>query len=78
MYKERPLLESPREKREVKVDDYIIFQVRMTNGALGTLEASRVATGTNDDLSFDIYGDKGSMKFHLMEPNWLYIYDATE
>ncbi len=50
----------------------------MTNGALGTLEASRVATGTNDDLSFDIYGDKGSMKFHLMEPNWLYIYDATE
>ncbi|MGB9682986.1 MAG: Gfo/Idh/MocA family protein [bacterium] len=76
--KERPLLENPREKREVKVDDYIILQVRMTNGALGTLEASRVATGTNDDLSFEIYGEKGSMRFHLMEPNWLYIYDATE
>ena len=76
--KERPRIESPKEKFPVLVDDYIILQVKMVNGALGTLEASRVATGSNDDLSFEIYGEKGSMRFHLMEPNWLYIYDATE
>ena len=76
--KERPLLENPAEKRRVEVDDYTILTVRMDNGSIGTLEVSRVATGTNDDLNFEIYGEKGSMRFHLMEPNWLYVYDATE
>jgi predicted dehydrogenase len=34
-----------------------------------------VATGANDELRFEIHGDKGALRFNLMDPNWLYAYD---
>ncbi|MBQ9099657.1 MAG: Gfo/Idh/MocA family oxidoreductase [Clostridia bacterium] len=47
------------------------------SGARGTLTASKLATGTNDDLGFAIYGTKGSLRFSLMQPNYLEFYDNT-
>ncbi|MGQ9729375.1 MAG: Gfo/Idh/MocA family oxidoreductase, partial [Candidatus Fervidibacter sp.] len=46
--------------------------------ALGYVEFSRVATGTEDELRFEIHGDKGAMSFNLMEPNWLWVFDRTQ
>jgi len=76
--KERPLLNNPSEKGKVKVDDLALLQIKMVNGAIGTLEASRIATGTNDEFRLEIHGDKGAIYFNSMDPNWLYVYDATE
>ena len=45
------------------------------DGARGTVTASKLSTGTNDDLSFSIYGTKGALRFSLMDPNFLYFYD---
>jgi predicted dehydrogenase len=50
----------------------------MKNGAVGTIEASKVATGMNDELRFEIHGEKGAMRFNLMEPNWLEVYDTRD
>lgn len=50
---------------------------RMKSGVSGTIEASKVATGANDELRFEIHGDKGSIRFNLMESNWLEFYDNT-
>lgn len=47
------------------------------DGAVGTLTASKLTTGANDDLSFEIYGEKGALRFSLMNLNNLYFYDAT-
>lgn len=47
------------------------------SGAQGTLTASKLTTGTNDDLGFAIYGTKGSLRFSLMDPNYLEFYDNT-
>lgn len=47
------------------------------NGAFGTLTASKLATGMNDDLHFLIHGTKGALSFSLMNPNYLGFYDAT-
>ena len=47
------------------------------NGAVGTLTASKLATGMNDDLCFLIHGTKGALSFSLMNPNYLGFYDAT-
>lgn len=47
------------------------------SGAHGTLTASKLTTGTNDDLGFAIYGTKGALRFSLMEPNYLEFYDNT-
>lgn len=63
---------------KVEVDDLALMQVELTDGALGTIEASRVATGTNDDLRFEIHGDMGALRCNVMEPNWLYAYDERD
>ena len=47
------------------------------SGATGTLTASKLTTGTNDDLGFAIYGTKGALRFSLMDPNYLEFYDNT-
>ncbi len=62
----------------VEVDDLALMQVELANGALGTIEATRLATGTNDELRFEIHGDKGALRFNLMDPNWLHAYDHRE
>lgn len=48
-----------------------------TNGAVGTLTASKLTTGANDDLTFEIYGERGALRFSLMDLNYLYFYDAA-
>ncbi len=48
---------------------------RMKGGAMGTIEASKLATGETDDLSFAIYGERGAVKFSLMDPHFLAFAD---
>lgn len=52
------------------------MQVTTKEGAVGTLTASKLTVGANDDLSFSIYGECGALRFSLMQPNYLYFYDA--
>jgi len=78
MIKERPLKDDPSKKDTVEVDDVAILTVRMKDGAVGTVEAWRLATGTNDELKFEIHGEKGALRFNLMDPNWLYAFDTRE
>jgi len=58
-------------------EDHAILTMRLKNGAIGTVEASKIATGTNDELTFEIYGKKGAVRFDLMEPGWLWFFDNT-
>ncbi len=48
----------------------------LKNGAVGTLTVGKINIGENDGLTFFIYGTEGSLKFDLMEPDWLYFYDS--
>lgn len=59
----------------VTAEDHVVITARMENGATGTVEATKIATGTNDELRFEIYGTKGAMAFNLMEPSWLWVFD---
>ena len=43
---------------------------------MGCITVGKLQVGTNDDLSFEIYGEHGALRFSLMEPNWLYFYDG--
>lgn len=62
---------------DIEADDIAFMMVKMADGGVGTIEASKVATGANDELRFEIHGDKGSVRFNLMEPNWLEYYDNS-
>ena len=77
LVKQRPVSAGSSEMVPVTVDDHAIVELELANGALGTLEASRIATGTADDLRFEIHGTRGAIGFDLMDPNWLMVYDDT-
>lgn len=67
---ERPV-EGADETRPVTVDDAFSAQVAFENGAMGTLEASRVAAGHKNDHTIEINGTKGSLRFSLERLNEL-------
>ncbi len=62
---------------DVDTDDAAYAVVTLANGAVGTAEASKLASGTNTDLYIEIHGDKGALKIDFMDANWLYFYDAA-
>ena len=62
---------------QTNADEAFYMTARLASGAVGTLTVSKLINGANDDLSFAIYGERGSLKFSLMQPNFLYFYDAS-
>ncbi len=63
---------------QTNADEAFYLLATLRSGAVGALTASKLVCGANDDLSIEIFGEKGSLKFSLMQPNFLYFYDATE
>ncbi len=61
---------------ETNADEAFYITAELENGGMGTIEANKLAIGTNDDLSFEIYGEKGALKYSLMQPNYLRYYDG--
>lgn len=66
------------EMGEVTVDDATTFLARFANGATGTFEATRMATGRRNYNSFEINGTKGSIAFNLERLNELEVYLADD
>ena len=62
----------------VDVDDGSVFIAEFENGALGVFEATRFAQGHKNDLSIEINGDKGSVKFVFERMNELQYYSADD
>jgi predicted dehydrogenase len=75
---QRPVETGSDEKMPVKVDDHAQLLISLPGGGVGIVEVSRVAQGTTDDLNFEIHGTQGALKFDIMDPNWLYAYDARD
>ncbi|WP_424004460.1 Gfo/Idh/MocA family protein [Haloarcula salina] len=69
---ERPV-EGEDETRPVTVDDAYSAQVEFEDGAMGTLEASRVANGHKNAHTIEIEGSKGALKFDLERLNELQV-----
>lgn len=65
-------------KGEVDVDDGTVFIAEFENGALGVFEATRFAQGHKNDLSIEINGDKGSIKFIFERMNELQYFSADD
>jgi predicted dehydrogenase len=55
------------------VDDAAAAAVEFASGAIGTLEATRLATGRKNDLAWEINGSRGSIAFELERLNELWI-----
>jgi predicted dehydrogenase len=51
------------------LDDYGTAIIRYANGALGTVTASQISHGRENDLWIEVDGTKGSLEWHQEEPN---------
>ncbi|MBQ9773093.1 MAG: Gfo/Idh/MocA family oxidoreductase [Clostridia bacterium] len=63
---------------QTNADEAFYLMGKTASGACGTVTVGKLQPGTNDDLGFEIYGERGALRFSLMEPNWLYFYDNTK
>ena len=52
-----------------KLDDYGQAVIRFENGALGSVTASQISHGRENDLSIEIDGTKGALQWRQEEPN---------
>ena len=77
LYDRRPLPGGGMAEGAQIAEDHAVMTLRMENGAIGTVEASKIATGSNDEMFLEITGTKGAIRWNLMEPDWLWFYDNT-
>jgi len=72
--KTRPLVDNPKKTGRVTVDDASTSLVRFKNGAIGTIEATRMALGRKNYNRFEINGSRGSVAFDMERMNELEVY----
>lgn len=56
-----------------QLDDYGTAVIRFQNGALGTVTASQISHGRENDLFIEIDGTKGSLQWRQEEPNVMVV-----
>lgn len=76
--KSRPASKSDKEHVPVETEDHAIALCTLPNGALGTVEAGRLIAGAVNEMGVTIYGNRGSVKWDLMNPNYLYFADGSQ
>jgi predicted dehydrogenase len=76
-YPQRPSLSDPSTAVPVDAEDSVVLLARLPSGALGTLEATKLATGTEDEFRLEVHGTKGAFRFNSMEAHWLDFHDAA-
>lgn len=60
----------------VETDDHVLIQAELPGGGMGTIESGRLITGAVNDLTIEVYGELGSLRWNLMEPNYLHVAGA--
>jgi predicted dehydrogenase len=80
VHEQRPLSQGSSASKggfgQVENDDQAHMMVRFENGAQGTIEASRIAWGKKNGLSFEVTGTKGSLTFDQETLSELSLYIA--
>jgi len=75
---ERPAATGSNESIRVETDDHVIIQAALPGGAIGTIEAGRLIAGAISNVTVEIYGSDGSLRWNGMDPNYLYVADGNQ
>lgn len=59
-------------------DDVAASDPRDPAALTGVVEATKLAAGAEDEMTFEIGGTRGAVRFSLMEPHYLEFFDATK
>ncbi|MBR1820692.1 MAG: Gfo/Idh/MocA family oxidoreductase, partial [Clostridia bacterium] len=75
LYGDRPTRDGGREA--ALSEDHAQMLLELKNGAVGSVEASKIATGAGDELTLELRGTRGALKWSAMDASYLYFYDNT-
>ena len=78
LIEERPAGAGSTERVAVDVDDIALLTLRTKTGVLGVVDASRMGAGLTNDIGFEIFGEKGAIRFSGLDPAWLEVYDVRD
>ncbi|MCL4826854.1 MAG: Gfo/Idh/MocA family oxidoreductase, partial [Caldilinea sp.] len=78
LIKERPTSANSSERVAVDVDDIALLTLRTKDGVPGVVDASRMGTGLTNDIGFELFGEKGAIRFSGLDPAWLEVYDVRD
>jgi len=76
-YPDRPSAGNPEQRVTVEAEDCVMLLARMADGSLGHIEATKIATGTEDEVRFEIHGAKGALRYNGMDPHHLEYWDQA-
>jgi predicted dehydrogenase len=76
-FAERPSPSDPARKVPVDAEDCVLLLARLRSGGAGTIEATKIVQGAEDELRIEIHGTQGALRFNLMDAHHLEFYDAT-
>lgn len=63
---------------DVTVDDAAWGTARLSGGGVVQLEVTRFALGRKNQLTLEVYGERGSLRFDLENLNELWFFDGTD
>ncbi len=76
--KERPVTAGASKMRAVANDDQVQFLAEFANGTTGHVEASRVATGSKMDITYELTGTEGAIHFDGERMNEIRVYSSRD
>jgi predicted dehydrogenase len=76
--KERPLAPGASAMRAVENDDEAQCLIQFKSGASGHIEASRIATGSHMDITYEIVGTQGAIQFDGERMNEIRYFSAKD
>jgi predicted dehydrogenase len=76
-YPERPSAADPARKVAIDAEDCVLVLARLHHGVPGTIEATKLAAGIEDELRLEVHGSRGSLRFNGMDPHYLEFYDGS-
>ena len=76
LYASRPTKDGGAET--ALAEDHALITLQMPGGALGTVEASKISTGAVDELTIEIRGTRGAVRYDAMDPNFLMYFDQDQ
>ena len=71
---ERPMPDNPKKMGKVDIDDDVISLIEFENGAIGTIESTRLALGRRNAFQWEINGSTGSIAFDMERLNELQVF----
>lgn len=78
VFPKRPKAKGSSEMADVENEDIITLMAKYANGAVGTISASRVATGRKNYLTYEIQGTQGSVFYNLERMGEVQVYFQSD